>query len=654
MSRKTLSVATLSGLFAVLVGLVVLAGCGGSNSTPTTTTGSPAVTLSGPLTFSSGVGVASAPQSETVTNSGTATLTFTSITITTGSTVFQAPSNTCGTSLGAGSACTISVVFTPTATGAASGTLSIADNASDSPQTVTLSGTATSVSVSTNTLQFSGVAVGTTSTPESVTVSNASASAVAISTPTISGDFAISSNSCGTSVAASANCAISVTFSPVGSGPWTGTLAFVVGGVNESVSLTGSTTVSNTVPVTVGLGFTGAYPDGIYTTVTVCEPAGTPCVTVNNVLVDTGSVGLRVLSSALTGVTLSQLNDGSGDYLNECTEYGDGSFNWGPVSLATVQIGGETASQVPLAAGGSANSGIPIQIISNDAVPAAVTESGQCTPASADEYTVTSLGANGILGVGNFPQDCGEYCTDTTPQAQDPYWICTTTGLCEQEAVSIATQVWNPVAAFSSSDTNGVLLSLPSIPAGGAVSDTGTLTFGIGTESNNAIANQTVYELDDYGNFNSATFDGVTFCTSGAATCPTNEASGGTFIDSGSSGFFVSDATTLGTSLCTTDTGYYCPSSTLNLSLGLTGTNGTSGTVSLPIANAQTLFSNTTFAAFDDLAAPSCIATSTTTCNTSTDSWDLGLPFFFGRPIFVGIAGATSGSPNLTNGYWAF
>ena len=195
-------------------------------------------------------------------------------------------------------------------------------------------------------------------------------------------------------------------------------------GTTQTVALTGSTTVTNTVPVTVSFGpngQSGGYYDGIFTTVTVCEPGTTTCVPVPNVLVDTGSVGLRVLSSALAGVTLSQINDGSGDYLNECTEYGDGSFNWGPVSLATVQIGGETASQVPAAAGGTANMGIPIQVISSGNVPTNVTGSGQCASSTStpDDDTVAALGANGILGVGNFAQDCGESTARTQPASRN-------------------------------------------------------------------------------------------------------------------------------------------------------------------------------------------------------------------------------------------
>ena len=422
--------------------------------------------------------------------------------------------------------------------------------------------------------------------------------------------------------------------------------------MTETVTLTGSSTASNTVPVSVNFGPTGSYTDGIFTTVSVCEPGTTTCVQVQNVLVDTGSVGLRILSSALTGVTLSQLNDGSGDYLNECTQYGDGSFNWGPVSLATVQIGGETASQVPTSLGGTANSGIAIQVISTDTVPTAVTGSGICvnTTNTPDDDTVAALGSNGILGIGNFPQDCGGGCTTTTGLSglpYPPYWLCTSAGVCGAATVPYQYQVYNPVAAFSSADTNGVLLTLPSIPAAGQATATGTLTFGIGTETNNAIpSGATVYEIDDYGNFASATYNGVSYNS-------TN--SGGSYIDSGSNALYISDATTLGATDCPGDfTGFYCSTQTLN-PLTLTGANGTSTNVTLSIEDAETLVA-TGYAAFNDLAGPSCIATTGSPCtgvSPSPDYFDLGLPFFFGQPngIFVGIYGTNTTYPN---GYWAF
>src|SRR3989442_1370167 len=72
----------------------------------------------------------------TLTNTGTLTLTISSIT-TTGN---FAQTNTCGTSLAAGTKCTISVTFTPTITGTRTGTLTVTDNAANSPQTASLSG----------------------------------------------------------------------------------------------------------------------------------------------------------------------------------------------------------------------------------------------------------------------------------------------------------------------------------------------------------------------------------------------------------------------------------------------------------------------------------------------------------------------------------
>jgi hypothetical protein len=200
---------------------------------------------------------------------------------------------------------------------------------------------------------------------------------------------------------------------------------------------------------------------------------------------------------------------------------------------------------------------------------------------------------------------------------------------------------------------------LPSVPSGGAPTATGTLTFGIGTETNNAIpSGATVYEADDVmGYFQSATYNGVTY---------TSNNSGGTFIDSGSNALYILDETTLGTEggvtmgdciVSGTDIGWYCPVTGTTpedfsmAPLTVFGANGTSGVLNLNINNYDTL-SATGYAAFNNLGGPSCDGGSAAGCSASTDYIDLGLPIFFGQPngIFVGISEGTT----YPNGFWAF
>ncbi len=667
--------ATALGILFAIGALPMMSGCGGGSNSTTTTSGTPAVTLSASsLTFASGVNVASAAQSVTVTNSGTGALNFSGFSISPSSFV---ETNNCGTSLAAGANCTVSVTFTPTSTAAVSGSLTLTDNATGSPQTVTLSGTGEGVSVNPTTLNFSPA-----NESQTVTLTNAGSAAISISSIAItagSSNFA-ESNKCGSTLAGAGNCTITVTFTPPASGTVTGTLTVDDAAGSQTVALSGSSTTSNTAQVTVNFGPNGyqgppaassssetiSYYNDITTTVTVCVPGSTTnCVSVPNVLVDTGSFGLRVLSSALGSLTLPAINDPSTGYpFYECVQYGDLSYTWGPVESATVQIGGETASQLP---GAGANTGVPIQVISSNTTPPEDVYSGPSsdygaiynpcltTPSSDDETlsggvnddTVAALGSNGIVGIGAFPQDCGTSCT-SLENTNGEYMVCDS-GTCGLQAVPLNDQVTNPVSAFPT-DNNGVLVSLPTIPLAGEATVTGTLTFGIGTESNNAITTQKIFELDDYGNFASSTYNGVQY---------TSTNSGGTFIDSGSNALIVSDETTLNTTDCLVsgyDIGFYCPSSPpLSISLQLAGSNSTSTTVSLSIGNALDMFAaNTANAAFDDLGEASCVPVSGSPCSSSTDAWDLGLPFFFGRPIFVGIAGATAGTPDEPNGYWAF
>ena len=88
------------------------------------------------------VATASSAQTVTLTNSGSAALSITSLAVTgTNASNFAEVGNTCGSSVAAGGTCTVAVTFTPSAAGATSAALTIADNASGSPQSVSLSGT---------------------------------------------------------------------------------------------------------------------------------------------------------------------------------------------------------------------------------------------------------------------------------------------------------------------------------------------------------------------------------------------------------------------------------------------------------------------------------------------------------------------------------
>ncbi|MGD1100881.1 MAG: choice-of-anchor D domain-containing protein, partial [Terriglobia bacterium] len=203
------------------------------------------------LTFSPEiVGSTSAPQTVTVTNIPTANLSISTVTIGgANASDFATNADTCtGATLTPNGSCTVSVTFTPSAVGSRSASITITDNASNSPQTVGLTGTGTDpvAGVSPPSLTFGNQNLGTTSGSQPVTLSNTGNAALTITGIVTSANFG-ATNNCAGSVAASGTCTITVTFSPTASGPLTGTLTITdnsngVAGSQQTVGLTGTGT----------------------------------------------------------------------------------------------------------------------------------------------------------------------------------------------------------------------------------------------------------------------------------------------------------------------------------------------------------------------------------------------------------------------------
>ena len=370
---------------------------------------------------------------------------------------------------------------------------------------------------------------------------------------------------------------------PSATAPGSSTSSTNASNTSESTNVPQSTT-PNVQPVTVGVS-----PDNtrnmLTTSVTVCQAGTSNCATIDDIQVDTGSNGLRILASALpTTLTLPTVAAGSG-VSAECAVFGSG-YAWGSIRNADVRMAGQQASS------------IPIQVIADTALPAAPTD---CANSGASLLTVSSMHSNGILGVGLFPVDCGSGCTNSALPRW--YYSCTTSG-CTATAQPLAQQVTNPVSSFPL-DNNGVLIDLPAVADAGAASVSGSLIFGIGTQSNNTLTSTNVLKANASTGYVTTVSAGQTYAVS--------------YLDSGSNGLFFHSTQF---PVCGF---WYCPSSTQSASASITGINGLSTMVSFDVGNSNTLFASSNNA-FDNLAG------------NSSQGFGWGLPFFYGKRIYTAIA----------------
>lgn len=324
----------------------------------------------------------------------------------------------------------------------------------------------------------------------------------------------------------------------------------------------------------------------LQTSVTLCVPGTNTCQTIDGIQVDTGSHGLRVLASALdpTMALPPVAGSTSGSVMAECAVFGSG-YTWGAVRQADIRLAGQLAGSTS------------VQIIADPAVPAVAQD---CTQSGLSMLNATTLRGNGILGIGPFVADCGANCANSPMPRW--YYQCKA-GACAASPLAVAQQVTNPVANFAT-DNNGVVIELPDVPDNGAFSVNGTLTFGIGSQANNALGSATVLAANSTNAYVTTDFGGTTY--------------GASYIDSGSNGLFF-PSTTL--ARCG---GWFCPATTQLLSATIRSPAGAQSTVNFSVAPSTSLFGSGNYA-FDNLAGPS----------NSGFAW--GLPFFFGRRVFTAL-----------------
>jgi hypothetical protein len=365
----------------------------------------------------------------------------------------------------------------------------------------------------------------------------------------------------------------------------------------------------------------GSYANKPCVSVTICAPGDTTnCQTVNDILLDTGSYGLRVFKSAMNTTLSNALAASpvqiSSNTVAECVNFGDGTSDWGPVENATLLLGSEPAVNVP------------VHVIDS-------TFTGQAAKCSGADASPAAAGFNGILGVGLLVQDCPD-CVSSPSNGM--YFACGVS-TCTGSEVPLAKQVTNPIALIpvdpavdptnssGLADNNGVIIMLPLIGLGGVADADGYVVFGIGTRTNNAPSGVNTYTANT-GNRITTNF--------------TNQSGIESFLDTGSNGLFFPEGSS-GLVTCTSET-WYCPGSTVSLTATNVSSSGTlTGTIPFSIGNTNALDS-TANSVFIELGANSTVG------NQSVFDW--GLPFFLGRNVYVGFTGKSS---SLGMGpYWSY
>lgn len=376
-------------------------------------------------------------------------------------------------------------------------------------------------------------------------------------------------------------------------------------------------------PAALAVGPKGYVSDNVaFVTITLCIPGTTTCQTIDHVEVDTGSVGLRIPQSVLNASLQGALpleTDASSNPVGECFGYVDG-YVFGSVRTADFQIGGEKVA------------GMPLQVIGDGGQFAAVPP--KCSAGGGNNLaTVQALGANGVLGIGLSTADCGARCTVAGGFSAAVYYDCPASG-CSAIIARAASasapfeQLPNPVAAMSV-DNNGSVVSLPAVPGVGSATLSGTLYFGIGTQTNNTLGSATVLATSSSTSSSGPGILTVVYRAQSLAD---------SFIDSGSNAYYFSDSSIpkcTGTNLA----GFYCPTSSVTISPVIQGRNGLSATVIFTVESAKSQFQTNNAAVPGIGGDPAAISSFTAVPN----SFDIGLPFFYGRSVYTAIEGRNAG-----------
>jgi hypothetical protein len=211
-----------------------------------TGTGVTAVKLSTTSLSFGTVFIGSSATAPAVTMTNNQSVSLTNISVSVNSSSFSQV-NTCGTSIGPGAKCTITVTFSPKSVGALTGAVTISDSGSNSPQSISLKGNGKQpVTFSPTAMPFGTVTVGNTTASKNDTLTNVQNTTLTFSSITITGndpaDFNITGNTCGSEIGAQSECIVSVDFAPKAKGARTATLQFTdsAGTSPQTVTLAGT------------------------------------------------------------------------------------------------------------------------------------------------------------------------------------------------------------------------------------------------------------------------------------------------------------------------------------------------------------------------------------------------------------------------------
>lgn len=365
---------------------------------------------------------------------------------------------------------------------------------------------------------------------------------------------------------------------------------------------------TNQVPLTLSHGINGKAVNRPFINLTVCPVNDTKhCQTINNVLVDSGSSGLRINKSALKAINFAPIMDNNKSVFN-CILFGAG-YDIGKMYSVDLYIGGEKGSNIPLQVTDNSDKNSQIaKVCSNyDTIPAA---------------NLDDFGASAIIGISVI---------DSPDKSYSRAEVCDDSGNNCSGIYSSGLNI-NPLSKFAT-DNNGVIFSIPKVATALASDVVGTLTFGLNTQSDNTVENGANVQIvhgtasDSWGSFSAD--NGVN-----------------AIFDSGSATINIAKNKHTDIQICTVNVirpiNIFCPANQTAVSIGY-------GDIS-SLENQYTL--NLMFIDPRTFADNIYIVPDFATSSDDPSQEIFGIPAFFGRNIYLQFASANTNTPFGASPAW--